>query len=247
VRPFVKFVEDLTNWYIRRSRRRFWKSQNDGDKICAYRTLRYVLVQLSKVAAPFTPFIAEQIYLNLKGNSDPESVHLCDFPTPNSAARQGTLEKSMDAVMTVVELARRLRADNDLKVRQPLASVMVAGASMKELEDIVLDELNIKKFVAVADERSLCDVSYKANFKTLGKKCGPKMKAVSAAIAALGELSFPLEIEGIAIAEDDILVTRAPKVGLAVASQGEIVVGIDTKLDETLVAEGNAREFVSHV
>ena len=84
VRPFVKFVEDLTNWYIRRSRRRFWKSQNDGDKLCAYRTLRYVLVQLAKVAAPFTPFIAEEIYRNLKGANDPESVHLCDFPTANA-------------------------------------------------------------------------------------------------------------------------------------------------------------------
>ena len=87
VRPFVKFIEDLTNWYIRRSRRRFWKSQNDGDKLCAYRTLRYVLVQLAKVAAPFTPFIAEEIYRNLKGEGDPESVHLCDFPTANAAAR----------------------------------------------------------------------------------------------------------------------------------------------------------------
>ncbi|MBO7308328.1 MAG: isoleucine--tRNA ligase, partial [Kiritimatiellae bacterium] len=95
VRPFVKFVEDLTNWYIRRSRRRFWKSTNDGDKLSAYRTLRYVLVQLSKVAAPFTPFIAEEIYRNLKGAGEPESVHLCDFPTANAAARDLALEKRM--------------------------------------------------------------------------------------------------------------------------------------------------------
>ncbi|MBO5751604.1 MAG: isoleucine--tRNA ligase, partial [Kiritimatiellae bacterium] len=125
VRPFVKFVEDLTNWYIRRSRRRFWKSQNDGDKLCAYRTLRYALVQLSKVAAPFTPFIADEIYRNLRGAADPESVHLCDFPTSNASARDIALERSMASVQTVVELGRRLRADNDLKVRQPLSAIKV--------------------------------------------------------------------------------------------------------------------------
>ena len=162
VRPFVKFVEDLTNWYIRRSRRRFWKSTNDGDKLCAYRTLRYVLVQLSKVAAPFTPFIAEEIYTNLKGANDPESVHLCDFPTANAAARDLALEKRMAAVQTVVELGRRLRADNDLKVRQPLSAIRVAGADVKGLEDLIMDELNVKKVEYVSDETELCDVSYKA-------------------------------------------------------------------------------------
>ena len=115
VRPFVAFIEDLTNWYIRRSRRRFWKSQNDGDKLHAYRTLRYVLVQLSKVAAPFTPFISETIYRNLKGKDDPESVHLCDFPTARAGARDLALEREMAAVQTIVKLGRQLRVDNDLK------------------------------------------------------------------------------------------------------------------------------------
>ena len=258
VRPFVKFVEDLTNWYIRRSRRRFWKSTNDGDKLSAYRTLRYVLVQLSKVAAPFTPFIAEEIYMNLKGESDPESVHLCDFPTANDAARQPELEKRMADVQAAVELGRRLRADNDLKVRQPLAALRVAGMRDEEREmredlvGLITDELNVKAVEFIADETALCDVTFKANFKTLGKKCGPKMKAVAAAIAQLTVSSAPsptnaARIEGFDITAEDVIVTRQPKAGLVVASQGAIVVGLETALTPELVAEGNAREFVSHV
>ena len=261
VRPFVKFVEDLTNWYIRRSRRRFWKSQNDGDKLCAYRTLRYVLVQLAKVAAPFTPFIAEEIYRNLKGAGDPESVHLCDFPTANAAARDLALEKRMADVQTVVELGRRLRADNDLKVRQPLSALKLAGGDVKGLEELIEDELNVKTVQFVADETELCEVSYKANFKTLGKKCGPKMKAVAAAIAAMGGArsvatvdgakpvlpAWPTVIEGVEINAEDVLVTRAPKAGLVVASEGAVVVGLETALTPELIAEGLAREFVSHV
>ena len=265
VRPFVKFIEDLTNWYIRRSRRRFWKSTDDSDKLAAYRTLRYVLVQLAKVAAPFTPFIAEEIYTNLKGAGDPTSVHLCDFPTANAAARQPALEQAMADVMAVVELGRRLRADNNLKVRQPLAAIRIAGMGAEgrgkkeegrsaELTSLILDELNVKKVEFIADETELCDVTFKANFKTLGKKCGPKMKAVAAAIAALakdgssgGPESWPMVIEGVEVARDDVLVTRRPKAGLVVASEGAIVVGLETALTPELVAEGNAREFVSHV
>ena len=247
VRPFVKFVEDLTNWYIRRSRRRFWKSTNDGDKLCAYRTLRYVLVQLAKVAAPFTPFIAEEIYRNLKGAGDPESVHLCDFPAANAAARDLALESRMAAVQTVVELGRRLRADNDLKVRQPLAKIRIAGADVKGLEDLIVDELNVKSVEHIADETALCDVSYKANFKTLGKKCGPKMKAVAAAIAAMKSFDGAATVEGVELTAEDVVVPRPPKAGLVVASEGAAVVGLETSLTPELVAEGLAREFVSHV
>ena len=247
IRPFVRFIEDLTNWYIRRSRRRFWKSTNDGDKLCAYRTLRYVLVQLAKVAAPFTPFIAEEIYRNLKGASDPDSVHLCDFQTANAAARDLVLERRMAAVQTVVELGRRLRADNDLKVRQPLSALRLAGADVAGLEDLIEDELNVKAVQFVADETELCDVSFKANFKTLGKKCGPKMKAVAAAIAAMKSFSGTATVEGVELSPEDVLVTRNPKSGLVVASEGEVVVGLETALSPELVAEGIAREFVSHV
>ena len=248
VRPFVKFIEDLTNWYIRRSRRRFWKSTNDGDKLNAYRTLRYVLVQLSRVAAPFTPFIAEEIYGNLKGESDPESVHLCDFPTANAAARDLELERRMADVQAAVELGRRLRADNDLKVRQPLSALKIAGGDVKGLEELIEDELNVKKVEFVADETELCDITLKANFKTLGKKCGPKMKAVAAAIASMnGAGAWPRQVEGVEVTAEDVVVTRRPKAGLVVASAGSIVVGLETALSPALIAEGLAREFVSHV
>ncbi len=247
VRPFVKFVEDLTNWYIRRSRRRFWKSTNDSDKLCAYRTLRYVLVQLAKVAAPFTPFIAEEIYRNLKGASDPGSVHLCDFPSANAAARDITLERRMADVQTVVELGRRLRADSNLKVRQPLAKVSVAGGDVAGLEELIEDELNVKAVAYVADETELCDVSYKANFKSLGRKCGSKMKAVAAAVAGMKSFSGRAVVEGVELEPEDVIVTRAPKAGLVVASEGSVVAGLETALTPALVAEGLAREFVSHV
>ena len=253
VRPFVAFIEDLTNWYIRRSRRRFWKSEDDGDKLHAYRTLRYVLVQLAKVAAPFTPFISETIYRNLKGASDPESVHLCDFPSARAGARDLALEREMAAVQTIVRLGRQLRVDHDLKVRQPLAKILVAGADTR-LDDLILDELNIKAIEYIADETALCDVSYKANFKTLGRKCGPKMKAVAAGIAALGKDGgsgapepWPRVVEGVEVALDDVLVTRRPKAGMVVASEGAVVVGLETALTPALVAEGLAREFVSRV
>ncbi len=250
VRPFVKFVEDLTNWYIRRSRRRFWKSTNDGDKLSAYRTLRYVLVQLAKVAAPFTPFIAEEIFRNLRGAGDPGSVHLCDFPEANAAARDLALERRMAAVQTVVELGRRLRSDNDLKVRQPLAAIRFSGADVEGLEELIADELNVKAVEYVADEKALCNVSFKANFKTLGKKCGAKMKAVAAAIASSGAEGLGVKtvvLEGVEIEPEDVIVTRSPKAGLVVASEGAVVVALETALTPALVAEGLAREFVSHV
>ena len=133
-----------------------------------------------------------------------------------------------------------MRADNDLKVRQPLSAIRVAGADVKGLEDLITDELNVKKVEYVSDETELCDVSYKANFKTLGKKCGPKMKAVAAGIAALKGFAGSATVEGVEL-------SRAPKAGLVVASEGATVVALETTLSPELVAEGLAREFVSHV
>ncbi len=255
VRPFVAFVDALTNWYIRRSRRRFWKSDNDADKINAYRTLRYVLVQLSKVAAPFTPFIAEAVFRNLRGQSDPDSVHLCDFPEADAAARDEKLEKDMELVQRIVRLGRQLRTENDLKVRQPLSCLhavssrldlpgMLEGAAYEEL---ILDELNIKRVEYGSDESAMADISFKANFKTLGPKFGPKMKQVASQIAAMKKAEFPLEIDGVQICDEDVVITRRPKAGMVVASEGEVVVAIETALDAALLAEGLAREFVSRV
>ena len=264
VRPFVSFVEDLTNWYIRRSRRRFWKSQNDDDKMHAYRTLRYVLVQLCKVAAPFTPFISESIYRNIKGASMPESVHLCDFPTADSAARDAALERSMALVQTVVRLGRQLRTENDLKVRQPLSVLHVVSANpeiramLEGFEELITDELNIKTVAFGSDETAMADVSVKADFRKLGPKFGPKMKAVAAVIARLSSAQAaalaanrPVAIEAagetVELSADDVVVQRTPKAGMVVASEGDAIVGIETALTPALVQEGLAREFVSRV
>ncbi|MBQ6340765.1 MAG: hypothetical protein IJI36_16625 [Kiritimatiellae bacterium] len=153
----------------------------------------------------------------------------------------------MADVQAVVELGRRLRADNDLKVRQPLSALKVAGGDVKGLEALIEDELNVKNVRFVSDETELCDVSFKANFKALGKKCGPKMKAVAAAIAAMKAFDGTATVEGVELSAEDVLVTRAPKAGMVVASEGPIVVGLETALTPELVAEGRARELVSHV
>lgn len=265
VRPFVDFVEDLTNWYIRRSRRRFWKSQNDADKIDAYRTLRYVLVQLCKVAAPFTPFISETIYRNLKGEGMPESVHLCDFPAADAQARDERLEQSMSLVQRVVRMGRQLRIEHDLKVRQPVATIHVVagsfdiGAQLSAYESLISEELNIKRVVYGCDESAMATITVKAEFRRLGPKFGAKMRSVAAAIAALaGEQAAALatgksvEIaladgELITLTGEDVVVQRTPLAGMVVATEGEVLVGIETALTPELVAEGLAREFVSRV
>ena len=264
VRPFVAFVEALTTWSIRRSRRRFWKSQNDGDKVHAYRTLRYVLVQLSKVAAPFTPFISETIYRNLRGASMPESVHLCDYPTADASARDTALETRMSLVQSVVKLGRQLRMENDLKVRQPLAKIHVVSsvpgvlAGLKGSDELISDELNIKTVAYGGDETALAEISLKADFKRLGPKFGPRMKKVAAAIASLPAaevaalaarkpISIGIDGETITLDATDVIIRRTPKAGLIVASEGDLVVGLETTLTPELICEGLAREFVSRV
>ena len=264
VRPFVRFIEDLTNWYIRRSRRRFWKSQNDDDKVNAYRTLRYVLLQLSKVAAPFTPFISEAIYRNLKDDTMPESVHLCDFPQADAAARDGELEQRMALVQTVVKLGRQLRTENDLKVRQPLSVVHVVSARaeihamLAGFEDLITEELNIKAVAYGTDETAMADVSVKADYRKLGPRFGPKMQVAAAVIAALPseqaallaaghEVTVDVAGEAVALNSDLVIVQRTPKAGMVVASEGDVIVGIETALTPELVREGLAREFVSRV
>jgi len=264
VRPFVSFVEDLTNWYIRRSRRRFWKSQNDDDKMHAYRTLRYVLVQLCQVAAPFTPFISEAIYRNLKGQSMPDSVHLCDFPTADVAARDEALERQMALVQRVVRLGRQLRTENDLKVRQPLSVIHVVSSKpeirsrLEGFEELVTDELNIKAVSYGSDETALAEVSVKADFRKLGPKFGAKMKTVAAVIAELSSAqaaalaanrAVTLDVAGetVTLTAEDVVVQRVPKAGMVVASEGDVIVGLETALTPELLQEGLAREFVSRV
>jgi isoleucyl-tRNA synthetase len=264
VRPLVQFVEDLTNWYIRRSRRRFWKSQNDADKDQAYRTLHYVLVQFCKVAAPFTPFVSETIYRNLRGPEMPESVHLCDFPTADARLRDTELETQMALVQTVVRLGRQLRTEHDLKVRQPLGTLHVVSGKadvlrqVRAFEALATDELNVKCVAYGSDETALANIQVKADFRKLGPRFGQKMKAVAAAIAALPPaqtaalaaghaLTLVLAGETVVLEPGDVALQRTPREGLVVAAEGDVIVALETALTPELVSEGLAREFVSKV
>jgi isoleucyl-tRNA synthetase len=264
VRPFVAFIEDLTNWYIRRSRRRFWKSEDDGDKMQAYSTLYEVLLGLCKIAAPFTPFIAETIYQNLKTENMPESVHLCDFPTAAGARRDEVLEGQMALVMSAVEQGRTLRGEYKIKNRQPLAKMYVVCddekllANIQELESLISDELNVREVVFGTDSSALATIQAKPNFKQLGPKLGPLMKqavplinsltdAQIASISAGETVSVELDGKTIELTAADIEVVRNPKEGMAVSAEGSLVVGLDTQLDDDLIAEGLAREFVNKI
>jgi isoleucyl-tRNA synthetase len=263
VRPFVRFIEDLTNWYIRRSRRRFWKTQDDADKADAYETLYTVLIQLAKVAAPFIPFMSEAIYRNLRTADMPESVHLCDFPTADATRRNTDLESEMQTVMTIVQMGRQLRADHNLKVRQPLAVLHVVSrnqdliAKVRHSIDVIEDELNVKSLVFGHNDTDLANLSAKADFRRLGPRFGKHMKTVADRISKLEHDRIVDLVNGgrlemdngagdtVVITAEDLAIERTPKVGLVVATEGDLVVGLETALDEALINEGHAREFTS--
>jgi isoleucyl-tRNA synthetase len=264
VRPFVSFIENLTNWYIRRSRRRFWKSQDDGDKQQAYATLHYVLLQLSKIAAPFIPMISESIYRNLKTDDMSESVHLCDFPSTQAGEKDVVLEKQMELAMMIVKMGRQLRTDNNLKVRQPLATIHAVTKDRQALEyvnalqDIIKDELNVKDVITNDNEGVLADYQAKAAFKNLGPKLGPKVKFAAKEIANLnseelaaivngGTTSITIDGTPFELDQNDVIIERVPKAGLVVAAEGEMLVAIETELSPELIQEGLARELVNKI
>ena len=261
---FRGLIEELTNWYIRRSRRRFWKSEDDGDKAEAYATLHHVLLTFTKLAAPFIPFVTEEMYQNLRTDEMPESVHLCDFPVVNAQLLDETLSERMASIMQAVSLGRNLRKQTRLRVRQPLRACVVVShnatvrAHIEGMADIVAEELNVKSVTVGADEEKLVHLSAKPNFKKLGPKLGKRMRAASQAVAALdadaiarlrnGEtltLDFGDGEAPVELAEDDILVQREEREGLTVANDGEITVALETTLDDELRREGWARELVS--
>ena len=263
VPAMVEFVEKLTNWYIRRSRRRFWKSEDDADKAAAYATLYQVLVQFVKSLAPVLPFITESIYQNLVCTFDPqapESVHLCDMPQADEALRDLELEAQMALATRAVVLGRSLRSKHNLKIRQPLQRLLLlppderSGKELEDMTDLIADELNIKNVVLVEDETSISTVLYKANFRVLGPRFGKRMKEVASRIQQLtpADLKILNAGEKIAVAEgeiglSDIEVQRQEKEDVVVAVDNNLCVGLDTHLDENLVMEGRAREFVNRV
>lgn len=260
---FTAFLEELTNWYIRRSRRRFWKSDNDSDKYEAYQTLHFALITFCQLAAPFIPFITETIYRNLRTNDMPESVHLCDYPEVDNELLDQALNARMAHTMAAVGLGRFLRTQAVLKVRQPLKKAILVSADAGVREDlssmasVIADELNVKEIELQEDEETLVSLSAKPNLKKLGPKLGQKMKLViplingldGKAISSLrngGTLSLTASDGTVFnIGEDDVLIQRTEKEGMTVANEGNITVALDTRLDDALILEGWAREIVS--
>lgn len=264
VEPFVGFVDQVNNWYIRRSRRRFWSDQDSTDRQQAFATLYQVLLGLVQVAAPFVPFIAEEIYLGLRLPTMAESVHLCDWPRGNLEWRDQGLEAAMDAVQTAVSLGHGLRKEHQLKVRQPLAMAYVASgddsifAMLQAHQNLIADELNVKVVQFSHDEGQFVILKAKPNFRELGKKVGKKMKAVQTAINALhqdqlgvllsgGRLTLSVDGEQIHVTPEDVQVVREVKEGLVAANSGVVTIALDTALTEDLLMEGYAREVVNKV
>ena len=266
VPPIIDFVGDLTNWYIRRSRRRFWAHRSPGgdtDKMAAFATLYEVLALFSRVAAPILPFVTEEIYQGLVRRVDagsPASVHHTDYPVADAKAIDKTLEQSMATVQTVVTLGHGLRKRHDLRVRQPLATVTVVTRSLEEQAAVlghsalIAEELNVKHVNVHADEAGLIDLAAKANFKELGPRYGKDMKSVAAAIASLGhqEIAELLDgmthdVDGFTLTAADLVVTRSPRDGTIVQTEGSLSVALDTEISDNLAAEGVARELVNRI
>jgi isoleucyl-tRNA synthetase len=259
----TRYLDLLTNWYIRRSRRRFWKSESDADKATAYATLYEVMNGLTFVLAPFLPFLSEHVYQNLilgLDSSAPESVHLATFPVADRTKRDLTLESRMERVMEAVTLARALRQERNLKVRQPLSELVwvVPDASTEEelapFLQIIGDELNVKSVKLRHDDRDLVSRSATANFKLLGKRVGGKMQQVAQAIAALSDMQIQaiesdgtFRLEDFELTKDDLLIRRTERPGLALKSDGYMTVALDTEVTPELEAEGLAREVVHHI
>ena len=250
---FERFVgDDLSNWHVRRSRRRLWKSEEDADKTSAYLTLYETLTTLAALVAPILPFLAEEMYQNLvRSNSvsADSSVHHCRYPEVDPSLVDVRLEREMALVRRVVELGLAARNASGVKVRQPLAALKVAlGDSARwpaELEDLVLDELNVKR-VEQAGEETVAERSFKANLPLLGPKLGPKLREVRAAlesgnVEALASGGY--RAAGVELTSDEVLVTLKGREGYEVAGDQDMLVALDTALTPELLAEGRAREL----
>ncbi|NLF24233.1 MAG: isoleucine--tRNA ligase [Deltaproteobacteria bacterium] len=261
-----ELLEDLTNWYIRRSRRRFWKSERDDDKHGAYATLYHVLVKLIKLLAPFTPFVTEQIYQNLVRTAQAGahlSVHHCRWPEADLAAVDKTLLDQMQLARQVATLGLSARNEANLKVRQPLGRALVHSLSKTELTpemiEIVLDELNVKSIEVVEHEGDLVEYKVLPDNKLLGARFGAKFPAVRKAISdadpkeiaarvrAGEKSSVELEGETIEFDPNELIISTVAATGLAVAFDRGVTVAIDTKITPELKSEGLAREVVRRI
>ncbi|MBF6611947.1 MAG: isoleucine--tRNA ligase [Chloroflexi bacterium] len=269
-RQIDTFVDDLSNWYVRRSRRRFWKSESDGDKLAAYSTLYEVLVTLSKLIAPIMPFMAEEIYQNLvRSDADsaaqnPESVHHCAYPQADESLIDHRLLADTSLAQRVISLGRAARNKAGIKVRQPLREIMVRAPSkvddeaLRRLEGQVLEELNVKRMVITSQVGDLITYVIKPNLPLLGPKYGKRLGAIRSALSMgepagiaaqveaeeLVKLYLDGEEEPVELLPGELLVETREREGFAVAQEGGLVVALDTELDDALLQEGVARDLV---
>lgn len=260
VRKIQDFLnEDLSNWYIRRARRRFWATELTEDKKAVYNTTYEVLVGIAKMVAPFAPFISDEIYQNLTGET---SVHLADYPVVNEELISKDVEERMDLVRDLVGLGRAARAQAKIKVRQPLQKILVDGKYedlISDLVPLIEEELNIKEVVFEKNLKDFMNFSLKPDFKTAGPILGSKIKSLGKALGQLeasevvpkleaGE-NIELELDGdvTTITKDYVMITIAAKEGFTVEMANNLFVILDTTLTEELINEGLAREFISKV
>ena len=261
-RELQDFVDELSNWYVRRCRDRYWGSEMTDDKEAAYMTLFTVLKTMSLLSAPFVPFMSEAMYQNMVRTVDPsapESVHLCDFPVADESLIDYELEKGMDRVLQIVTLGRAARNDAATKVRQPLSEMFVQGEALTEAEsDIVKEELNIKQISFVEDATGFISYRTKPQMRTLGPRYGkllPKLNAylaqegigdqVVAAHNAGKDYIFDLEGTEIVLGKDDVLVSAQQKAGFVSETEKGLTVVLNTNLTPELIEEGNVREITS--
>ena len=255
------FVEELSNWYVRRGRERFWGKGMDDTKEAAFVTLYTVLTTLTKVIAPFVPFISEDIYQNLVRSVDadaPESVHLCMFPTADESRIDERLNRQMDALLNVVSLGRACRNAANLKVRQPLAALYVKGTDFgPEFVELAADELNVKRVVFTDDARAFTTYNLKPQMRTLGPKYGRLLGKIGAWLKTAdgndvvdafnrGEnVTFTVDGTEVSLSQDDVLTEAVHKPGFASQMEGELTVVLDCNLTPELIAEGYQRELIS--
>ena len=267
-RAIADFVDGyLSNWYVRLCRRRFWKGEYTDDKISAYQTLYTCLETLARLAAPIAPFFCDRLFNdlnNVSGRFEFDTVHACDFPVANKELVDKDLESRMQMAQKICSLVLSLRKRNNLKVRQPLSKIMIPAkdatqqSHIEAVKDLILSEVNVKDIEFLTKENNVLVKSIKANFKTLGPKFGPKMKAIAAAITAFGqddiakiesEGKYVLNIDGseIEIALTDVEIITQDIPGWVVANEDALTVALDTTITDDLRMEGISRELVNRI
>ena len=255
VKPIVSLIDGLTNWYIRRSRRRFWGNGMTDDKKSAYETLYYVLVQTCKLLAPVAPIVSERVFKALTGK---ESVHLENWPNIDEKFNNENLLKEVELVQNVIHLAHGIRNKNNVKNRQPLSLLQVAFtneedyAIVKNYTNIISEELNVKEIEFIEDVNEIASVDYKVNFATVGKTMGSKIPVIMKAIKT-GNMKFAdgkyhiYGEEEMELNKEDILVSYKAKSNMPVMSDGEVIVSLNLEITEELEQEGTAREIVRNI